>query len=184
MKKKLTLRTALSAVTILCIYALTSCEKHEGVDYFKSKCTAELNGQTYIDQTPFRYALSPVAEKTPWFKYSPYTAVFRSELGISRESNPLYRVDIHLFVNTPEEFLHTEQTIEKREIEDSDTRPTDWDYVLYCEKTKVSYATVNGEPVNRGTFRIISFDQAKGRYRGTFTLSFSEGILTGTLWIE
>lgn len=47
MKNKLTLFAAIIACTLL---SLTSCEKHDGINYLKSKCTADLNGQTYIDK--------------------------------------------------------------------------------------------------------------------------------------
>lgn len=48
MKKKFTLHTLLAVIIACTLLNLTSCEKHDGINYLKSKCTAELNGQEYI----------------------------------------------------------------------------------------------------------------------------------------
>lgn len=54
MSMKYQLSIAIKLLLVLTICILSSCEKHEGVQYFKSKCVAELNGHTLIDQTPFK----------------------------------------------------------------------------------------------------------------------------------
>lgn len=92
-------------------------------------------------------------------------------------------------MDTPEEFFHQPQTIEKIEIADTDTTMSDRDYRQYCKDNKVSYATVNGEAIDRGTFKITSYDKTEGQIyctncNGTFTLQFSEGTLNGTFWIK
>lgn len=93
-------------------------------------------------------------------------------------------VTIDLYVDTPEIYLHEEQTIEKIEIEYTDPSMILGEYIDYCQDNKVSYALVNGEIVKKGTFRILSYDKEKGRYEGFFSLVFSEGTLNGTFWIE
>lgn len=181
MKKKTSLSTMLKTIImlVLCMNVLSSCEKHDGTDYFKSKCTAELNGQAYIDQTAFLSILSPSAFITPWLTYDGGIATFCSHLGVDRESESLYRVEIVLYTDTQEAYLHEEHTIEQVEIEGVDPSQTRWEYLNYCETNRISYATVNGELVETGTFRILSYDKEKGQYEGMFTLSFSEGTLTG-----
>ena len=54
-----------SAIILLLaiISIVSSCEKHDGVQYFKSKCEAEINGQKLIDQTPFN--IGPNSINTP-----------------------------------------------------------------------------------------------------------------------
>ena len=159
MKKKLTLLAAIIACNLLC---LTSCEKHDGINYLKSKCTAELNGQTYIDQQPYTHIFGPM-RPTPFLEYNQY-----------------------LFVDTPEEFIHQPQTIEKIDIANDDTLISDRDYRQYCKDNKVSYATVNGEVIDEGTFQITSYDKNEGQPNcyGTFTLQFSEGTLKGEFYLE
>ena len=80
MKKKLTLLASIIACTLL---SLTSCEKHDGINYLKSKCTAELNGQTYIDQQPYTYIFGPT-HPTPFLEYSQYEATFETYLSTER----------------------------------------------------------------------------------------------------
>lgn len=75
-----------------------------------------------------------------------------------------------------------EMLIERKDIEYPDGKQSDSDYIRYCTDNKVSYATVNGGLVDSGSFRITSYDPEKGSYNGTFTLHFSEGILTGKFY--
>lgn len=181
MKKIFHIRAILFVCILLC---LTSCEKHDGISYLKSKCVAELNGQQYIDQTPFAQVLNPDSpEATPYFICSQYDAVFETHLSVDRKSQPVFYVKMNLFADTPEAFLHEAQTIERIEIEYPDGEPNNWDYVRYCEQNKVSYVKVNGELVSKATFQITSFDKEKRTYNGTFTISYSEGTLTGKFWI-
>lgn len=179
MKKNFSLSMAFVAIITCTLALFTACEKHDGMEYFKSKCTAELNGQTYIDQLPFIYILSPNASKTPSFRCDGNSALFETDLCKERGGTPLYYVSIHLFVSTPDEFLDKEQNIEKIDIDYPEDKPTDWDYVRYCEENQVSYARVNGELTNGGTFKITSYNKEKGLCKGIFTLTFSEGTLKG-----
>lgn len=80
MKKKFTLLAAIIACTLL---SFTSCEKHDGINYLKSKCTAELNGQTYIDQQPYTHIFGPTYP-TPFLVYSKYEATFETYLSTER----------------------------------------------------------------------------------------------------
>lgn len=188
MKKKFTLHTLLAVIIACTLLSLTSCEKHDGINYLKSKCMVELNGQEYIDQQPFESMFGPVMP-TPFLEYSQYEATFETYLSTERGGKIAYIVRINLFVDTPEEFFHQPQTIEKIEIADTDTTLSDRDYRQYCKDNKVSYATVNGEAIDRGTFQITSYDKTEGQIyctncNGTFTLQFSEGTLNGTFWIN
>ncbi|MDE5760323.1 MAG: hypothetical protein K2I11_05100 [Bacteroides sp.] len=78
-----------------------------------------------------------------------------------------------------EKFLNKEQNIEKIGIDYQEDKPNNWNYVRYCEGNQVSYARVNGELINGGTFKITSYNKEKGQYKGIFTLIFSEGTLKG-----
>lgn len=184
MKKTTTVSKALTLLfsLLLCTCLLSSCsrEEHDGIEYFKKKCTAQLNGQSYIDQTPFYIIFSPGAMKaTPWFVYGDGCATFRTDLSTDRESNPDYRIEINFFYDTLESSLHEEQTIEKVAIECTDPFFMQREYMEYCINNRLSYALVNTEVVEKGTFRILSYDEEKGKYKGTFTLLFSEGTLKG-----
>lgn len=183
MKKKFTLLAAIIACTLL---SFTSCEKHDGINYLKSKCTAELNGQTYIDQQPYTHIFGPTYP-TPFLEYSKYEATFETYLSTERGGKIAYIVRINLFVDTPEEFFHQPQKIEKIDI--ADTLILYRDYRQYCKDNKVSYATVNGEVIDEGTFQITSYDKTEGQTyctncNGTFTLQFSKGTLNGTFCIK
>ena len=163
-------------VCVMCF--MTACEKHDGIDYFKSKCVAELNGQTYIDQTPF--TISPDAIVTPELNYSDNAISFMTFLRSERNGTILYVVRINLFASEPDAFLSKEQIIEKIDFESTDVNSSEmWDYTRYCRDNRISYATVNSEIVDRGSFKITSYDKEKGQYHGTFTLNFSEGTLKG-----
>lgn len=186
MKKLFTMFTVFM-IFLFAICFLTACEKetHDGIDYFKSKCTAELNGLQLINQTPFHSPFGPDSpQATPYFLHDEDGAFFMSDLGIDRKSMAIYMVRINLYVDTPEVYLHEEQTIEKIEIEYIDPSMMRWEYLNYCQDNKVSYALINGEIVKKGTFRILSCDKEQGRYEGSFSLVFSEGTFNGTFWIE
>lgn len=71
----------------ICI--VSSCEKHEGIHYFKSKCVAELNGQTLIDQTPFN--IGPNSINTPSLDAGEYTVEFNSSLSNERGGDSTLR---------------------------------------------------------------------------------------------
>ncbi|MDE6121315.1 MAG: hypothetical protein K2F63_05955, partial [Muribaculaceae bacterium] len=78
MRKKAEL---LSAIMLL-IAIVSSCEKHDGIQYFKSKCVAELNGKTLIDQTPFN--IGPNSINTPSLVANEYIVEFYSSLSNER----------------------------------------------------------------------------------------------------
>lgn len=177
MKKVFSSKIVFLAIIACTMCFLTACEEHDGIHYFKSKCVAELNGQTYIDQTPF--TISPDVIVTPEFNYSDNAISFMTMLRSGRNGDILYAVTISLFANEPDVLLSREQMIEKIDFESSDGKLSEWDYIRYCTDNKISYAKVNGEVIDRGTFKITSYDKGKGRYKGTFTLHFSEGMLRG-----
>lgn len=162
------------------MFSLTACEEHDGIDYFKSKCMAELNGQTYIDQTPF--TLSPDVIVTPELNYSENALSFITMLRPQRNGTIDYVVSICLFASEPGALLSQEQTIKKVEIQSPAVEPSWLDYATYCKDNKISYATINDEVASGGSFKITSItsqDKGKRRYKGTFILHFSKGILKG-----
>lgn len=170
------------------IFIVSSCEKHDGILYFKSKCVAELNGQTLIDQTPFN--IGPNSVNTPSLVASEYTVEFSSSLSNERGASPLYAVKIKLFVNDPWEYLKQPQTIKYINIGESDEEPAPWDYTKYCFDNKISYATIlcyhdyDTEIVKEGSFEITSYDKEQQKYNGRFSLNFSEGTLNGEFSIN
>lgn len=96
MRKKSKLSSAiilLHAIYTICI--VSSCEKHEGIQYFKSKCETELNGQTLIDQTPFN--IGPNSINTPSIIANEYTLEFKSILCNERGGTPLYGVTVKVW---------------------------------------------------------------------------------------
>lgn len=163
---------------LLCVLAsLTACEKHDGTDYFKAKCVAELNGTTYIDQTPF--SLSPDVIVTPSLRCSDRALTFTSMLRTEHKGPVAYTVSVYIFTDEPDQFLTEEQTIEKIDFEATDSSLYESEYARHCRDNKISYATVNDEIVKSGTFAITSHDTAARRYSGSFTLRLAEGTLTG-----
>ena len=182
-----------SSVLLLLVLAITicivsSCEKHDDIQYFKSKCVAELNGQTLIDQTPFN--IGPNSINTPSLDAGEYTVEFNSNLSNERGGTPLYAVTVKLFVNSPLEYLTQPQTIKYVNIGESDDEPAPWDYIKYCNETKISYATIlsysdyKTEIVKAGSFKITSYDKEKNVYTGIYTLKFSEGTLNAEFSIN
>ena len=179
-----------SAIILLLaiISIVSSCEKHDGVQYFKSKCEAEINGQKLIDQTPFN--IGPNSINTPSLVAKEYEVEFDSSLSNERGGTPLYAVTIKLFVNNPWEYLTQPQTIKYVNIGESDDEPARWDYIKYCNENKISYATIlsysdyKTEIVKEGSFKITSYDKEKNVYTGIYTLKFSEGTLNAEFSIN
>ena len=182
-----------SSILLLLVLAITicivsSCEKHDDIQYFKSKCVAELNGQTLIDQTPFN--IGPNSINTPSLDAGEYTVEFNSNLSNERGGTPLYAVTVKLFVNSPLEYLTQPQTIKYVNIGKSDDEPARWDYIKYCNENKISYATIlsysdyKTEIVKEGAFKITSYDKEKNVYTGIYTLKFSEGTLNAEFSIN
>ena len=65
MKKRIKIVASLFTAIVCAMTLFTACEKHDGETYFKSKCTVELNEQSYIDQQLFLAAMSPAFTMTP-----------------------------------------------------------------------------------------------------------------------
>ena len=171
-------------VTIICAFLfLNSCEKHEGIGYYYSKCEAELNGQFLIDQSRFDWGLG--IGKTPFLGVSEYKANYESKLSTERGNMPLYYVYIQVSVDEPWEYLTEPQTIKFTKIEGIDEENRPWDYRSYCDYYKINCATIflssnsKTEIVKEGSFQITEYDMKKRVYKGKFTLLFSEGTLKG-----
>lgn len=177
MKMTLNFRAVLMAMiaSVLCI--LSACEEHDGIDYFKSKCLAELNGQSYIDQTPF--TISPDVIITPEIVVSDGEITFFTLLRPDLKEPVRYAVHISLFIENPDEMLNKELTFEKVDIPSSDSESNYWDYTKYCGDNKISYARIDREIAAKGTFKFTSYDREQGKFKGTFTLQFSEGTMHG-----
>lgn len=188
MKKKSKLSSIIRLLFVITICIVSSCEKHDGILYLKSKCVAELNGQTLIDQTPFN--IGPNSINTPSLIASEYNAELYSSLSNERGGTPLYAVKIILFVNNAWEYLTQPQTIKYVKTGESDDEPLSWDYKKYCFDNKISYATILSYPdyeseiVKEGVFEITSYDKEKRKYNGKFTLHFSKGTLNGEFSIN
>ena len=65
-------------MAFLCSLAFVSCDSDEV--YFKSKCTAVLDGQTYYDQLPLKTALNPSTTMTPSIEHLENYTVFHTWL--------------------------------------------------------------------------------------------------------
>lgn len=170
-------------VFMMCaICLLASCEKHDGIPYFKAKCVAELNGQSYVDQTPF--TISPNAIVTPSI-YCDDAVRFSTLLRTGRKDDVAFGVNINLFINARDIVTDREYIIEIQDIESLGNEPTTSDYVRYCRDNNVSYADIlsyavmQSEIPSRCSIRFTTFDPDKRQYQGTFTLTFSEGTLNG-----
>lgn len=172
------------AVVVFCAFMFQSCEKHDGTEYFKSKCVAKLNGKTYIDQTPVAYIFNPVAMRTPSFRYQDCEAEFNSLLSEKRAGMTVYSVDIFFYVDKPEDLFNKDHAIRKLKIEGPDGELGGLDYAVYCQENNITYAVVNGDFIDGGTFRINSYDKEKGESKGTFFLPLSEGVLEGEFVLE
>lgn len=146
--------------------------------YLKSKCTAELNGKTYIDQSRIEQTFNPFAPTaTPYIEYNPETTGgrFETELGPDRDAPAEYYIKIFI----PKDFLkgkHRTSTAGRSMFE------SDLDYIVHCQDNGIAYATVGGELVDNGTFCITSYDLSDGWAYGKFALPFSEGTITGQFY--
>lgn len=161
---------------------LMSCEKHDGMQYFKAKCVAELNGQSYVDQTPF--TISPDVIVSPSIDCDDairFTTLLRTGL----KGDVAFGIDINLFINAQDIVMDREYIIEKQDIESLGNEPATSDYVRYCRDNNVSYADIlsyalmHSEIPSRCSIKFTTFDPEKRIYQGSFTLTFSEGTLKG-----
>lgn len=177
-------------MSVLFLGTLTSCEKHDGVYYFNSICTAELNGQTFIDQTPWNIS---GFNNTPYISDEEYNMEFKTSLSPKRNTPVHYTISIFLFVDSSWEYLAEPQSFNYIKIDDSDNEPQTWVYADYCRKNKISYASILHsdntneiiyEIIKKGTFQITTYDLNEGKYKGKFSVEFSEGILTGEFSIK
>lgn len=161
----------------MCI--LTACEKHDGIDYFKAKCVAELNGQTFIDQTPF--TISPNAIITPSLELYDNSLRFTTYLRPERNGQIACAIKLFIYADDMDDLFDKELKFEKLpDIESSvEGDPSYFDYIRYCIQNKISCAEVTGEIVESGSFKITSYDKEKHQYKGFFTLKFSEGTIKG-----
>lgn len=189
MNRKSKISSAIILLLAITVCIVSSCEKHDDILYFKSKCVAEINGQTLIDQTPFN--IGPNSINTPSLDAGEYTVEFNSNLSNERGGTPLYAVTVIVFVNSPLEYLTQPQTIKYVYIGESDDEPAQWwDYIKYCNENKISYATIlsysdyKTEIVKEGSFKITSYDKEKNVYTGIYTLKFSEGTLNAEFSIN
>lgn len=164
-------------MAFLCSLAFVCCDSDEV--YFKSKCTAVLDGQTYYDQLPLKTALNPSTTVTPSIEHLENYTVFHTWLCKERGGSPIYYVDIYLFSNSLEGLYEKEYNFEKVDIDYTDGKPSHWEYVKYCKENRISYADINNEIADKGSFRFTSYDNEKKEYSGTFTLQFSEGTMQG-----
>lgn len=180
---RMSMRKFVFSLIFLILFVFTSCEKHDGIQYFKAKCIAELNGITMIDQTPFN--IGPNSTNTPSFEADEYNVDFLSSLSNERGGAPVYIVHIKLFVDKPWEYLTQPEKIHLVNIGHSDEVPTSSDYIQYCKDNRISYATIlscsdyTEDIITNGSFEITSYDIEKNLYKGIFSLDFSQGTLTG-----
>lgn len=165
----------------------TSCEKHDGIDYHKAKCEAELNGMSLIDQSRFDGWISNM--RTPLIDVAEDEIFFESKLSVKRGEMPLYYVDIQLYATKSWEYLTEPAVIKFVDREQTDGGFSEWEYVSdyksYCSDNKINFATIykssnlKTEIVKEGSFQITEYDLKKHKYKGAFSLLFGEGTLTG-----
>lgn len=172
----------LPALFACAVLLFTACEKHDGESYFKTKCVAELNGQTYYDQAPLKYALSPAFIKSPSFDFYEDETIFWTNLSEERGGKVIYYVSVRVFSDI-DDIIGKEQVIKKVGIDYPSEVPSYSYYLEYCEDNDIPLAEINGEIVDEGTFRVMSYDAENEEYHGTFTLRFSEGTMEGEFWI-
>lgn len=166
----------------LLMLGLSACERHEDGTYFKYKCTAELNGETYIDQRRVETILSPTGQITPricpdetdGFLY--FVSYLCTEAGMTTFT---YMVEIYFPAGPLDELVGREYDLG---IRDSGTDIDE--YPEYCKENSIPYATVTkgimGETADKGSFQITSRDE--DTVNGNFTLHFSEGTMTGRFY--
>lgn len=120
-------------IAFLCSFAFVGCDSDDV--YFKSKCTAVLNGQIYYDQLKLKTALNPSTTVTPSIEQLENCIVFHTWLCKEKGGSPLYYVDIYLFSNPSEGESEKEYNFEKIDIDYTDGNPSHWEYVKYCKDT-------------------------------------------------
>ena len=182
---KLNSKSAILFLLALLLIVTASCEKHDGIEYYKSKCEAEFNGQFLIDQTRFDWGIG--MGRTPNLQISEHEATFESKLSTERGGVPIYYVDIKLFTDETWKCMTEQQVIKFENIEETYLDSNAWEYVSdyrkYCEYNRLNYATIfrssdlNIEIVKEGVFQITDYDTDNKSYKGIFTLTFSEGTL-------
>ncbi|MDE6309079.1 MAG: hypothetical protein K2L81_02685 [Muribaculaceae bacterium] len=186
MGKRLTYLVVFISIIVCAALGLVSCEKHDGVGYYHSKCEAELNGQYLIDQSRFDWGMGP--GKTPHIIASEHQLQFESKLSTKRGEMPQLYLYISLYVDKPWEFLAKPQNIVYVDIDNIDAEVRPWDYSSYCDYQKINYAKIfltstgKTEFVEKGSFQITEISESENEhrsYKGKFNLQFSEGTLTG-----
>lgn len=111
-------------------------------------------------------------------------------MSTRRGEMPLYYVDIQIFADKEWGFLTEPQIIRFVKKEQTDENFSwEWEYISdyrnYCYDNKINFATIfrssdmKTEIVKEGSFHITEYDLKKNKYKGKFTLLFSEGTLNG-----
>lgn len=189
MRHQFTLMTML--LLIMMGVCTTSCEKHEGNYYFKQNCTAQLNGQSYVDQTRFEAIMSPLATVTPYLKHDEYENYlhFKTELAKDRDSAKEYYIDIYLNAKSTTELVGKEILFKKESMsgvsEDQLTSVRLTQYYKWLKENYLHFAVIGTDPYSEsevaelGRFKIESFNEKEGAYCGSFSLQFSKGTMTG-----
>lgn len=171
---------AIKLLLVLTICILSSCEKHEGVQYFKSKCVAELNGHTLIDQTPFN--IGP--NSTPSIIADDYSIEFKSILRNERGVLHFMGSPLYCLLKPHGNILHSRKLSNILKQENL-TKILHLGNIHAIVANQISYATIlsysdyENELVKDGTFEITSYNKENKVYNGIFTLNFSEGTLNG-----
>ncbi len=187
-----------AAFLLLALYLFASCEKHDGIYYYKSKCTAEFAGVSYIDQCAFSPSLDAII--TPQLNRGSGEAEFLTLLSNHRGGPIVYGVRIQLYYDSEDDFFCRQLDMLKEDIEYNDPQHAYSEYVNYCREHRISYAEVssytdsyvdeksyvevNYEFASSGWFKITSYDKEKGVYRGNFQLTLQQGVLEGTFWLK
>lgn len=185
MKHRFNLITAL----LLILLGASSCEKHEENYYFKQNCTAQLNGQSYIDQTRLESVMLPLARVTPCFEHDGQNYLcFTTELAKERDSAMEYHIDIYLNAESVTKLVGKEILFKKESMPEQSENQSLSEYYRWLRENSYNYAHVTtdhhvneltDELAELGSFRIESYDEKEGLYCGSFSLQFSEGTMTG-----
>ena len=164
---------------------MTSCEKHEDNYYFKQNCTAQLNGQSYIDQTRLESVMLPLARVTPCLEHDGQNYLcFTTELAKDRDSAMEYYIDIYLNAESVTELVGKEILFKKESMPEQSENQSLSEYYRWLRENSYNYAHITtdryaNELAELGSFRIESYDEKEGMYCGSFSLQFSEGTMTG-----